>query len=401
MNEIIPAFPLPRRSALDPPAQYSDGPKVRKVRLYDGRPAWLVSGYEEVRSVLSDPRVSADRRAEAFPFSSPSREALERADPSFITFDDPDHARIRRVFSRYFAVRRIGALRPHVEQITNDLVDGLARTGPPVDFIRAFAVEVPARTICHLLGLPLKGRGFFQQLDATRNSLTTDPDTVRVATQRMLGLAADLIETKRRNPADDLVSYLVHSDAVKVLSAEELLHAVRLLITAGHETTSNMIGLGLVTLLRHPTQWQELIADPTLIPATVEELLRYVSIFHISPTRIAKEAFELAGAWIEAGDGLIPVSAAANRDPSAFDDPDRFDIHRDARHHVAFGYGVHQCLGQPLGRLELNIALETLTGRIPTIRLAVGVDALEVQEYAFLKLKELPVSWDRVEGERP
>lgn len=130
-------------------------------------------------------------------------------------------------------------------------------------------------------------------------------------------------------------------------------------------------------------------------------MLRYVSIFHISPTRIAKEAFELAGAWIEAGDGLIPVSAAANRDPSAFDDPDRFDIHRDARHHVAFGYGVHQCLGQPLGRLELNIALETLTGRIPTIRLAVGVDALEVQEYAFLKLKELPVSWDRVEGERP
>lgn len=399
MTDTVPIFPMERRSAFDPPKEYSDGQPIRRVRLHDGRTAWLVSGYEEVRSVLADPRVSADRRIESFPFSSPSREALERADPSFITFDDPDHARIRRVFTKYFAVKRIAALRPVVQQIVNDLVDELSRVEEtPVDFVTNFAVEVPARTICHVLGLPLEDRGFFQELDGKRNTLSTDPQDVRAATQEMLDLAARLIETKRTDPADDLISHLVHSDAVHVLSPQELLHAVRLLITAGHETTSNMIGLGLVTLLRHPDQWQALIDDASLIPGAVEELLRYVSIFHISPTRVAKESFELAGERVAAGDGLIPVAAAANRDPAAFADPDRFDIQRDARHHVAFGYGIHQCLGQPLGRLELNIALETLTTRLPSLRIAVDVEELKIKEYAFLRLQDLPVTWDRSEG---
>ncbi|MFX4271486.1 cytochrome P450 [Propionibacteriaceae bacterium Y1685] len=393
-------FPLPRRSTFDPPAEYSDGVAVRTVRLYDGREAWLVTGYDEVRQVLSDPRVSADRRIESFPFSSPSRVALERADPSFITFDDPDHARIRRVLTKYFAVKRINAMRPLVEGIVADLLTELSASTPPVDFVTAFAVEVPARTICHLLGIPVSDRGFFQELDGRRNTLTTKPEDVRAATAEMLQLAGDLIETKRRSPADDLISRLVHSEEVSALSAEELLHAVRLLITAGHETTSNMIGLGLVTLLRHRSQWQELINDPTLIPAAVEELLRHISIFHISPTRVAKEAFALGGQTIKAGDGLICVAAAANRDPSVFENPDRFDIHRDARGHVAFGYGIHQCLGQPLGRLELTVVLENLTRRIPSLELAVPAEELEVSEYAFLRLKELPVTWQRIEGAR-
>jgi pentalenic acid synthase len=396
MTDTVPTFPLARRSAFDPPAEYSGPEKVRPVRLYDGRTAWLVVGYDEVREVLSNSLVSADRRREAFPFSSPSREALERADPSFVTFDDPDHARIRRVFTRYFAVRRIQAMRPVIQGIVDDLITELGRATRPVDFVRSFAVEVPARTICHFLGLPLSERRFFQDLDGRRNTLTTAPDDVRAATGQMLEFAARLIESKRTDPADDLVSQLVHSDAAEVLTPEELLHAVRLLITAGHETTSNMIGLGLVTLLRHRDQWQELITDPALIPAAVEELLRYVSIFHISPTRLALEPFELGGRRIEPGDGLIPVTAGANRDAAAFEEPDRFDIHRDARHHVAFGFGIHQCLGQPLARLELTVVLENLTRRLPTIRLAVPAEELTVSEYSFLRLQELPVTWDAI-----
>lgn len=394
MTETLPSFPLPRRSAFDPPAEYSAEEKVRKVRLYDGRTAWLVVGYDEVREVLSHPAVSADRRREEFPFSSASREALERADPSFVTFDGPDHARIRRVFTRYFAVRRIQAMRPVVAAIVDELIDDLLAAGPPVDFVPAFAAEVPARTICHFLGLPLDERGIFQELDGKRNLLGTAPDDVRDATGQMLELTARLIESKRAEPGDDLVSELVHGDAVEVLTPEELLHAIRLLITAGHETTSNMISLGLVTLLRHLDQWQELIMDPALVPAAVEELLRYVSIFHISPTRLAVESFQLGDTMIEAGDGLIPVSAGANRDPQAFADPDRFDLHRGTRHHAAFGHGIHHCLGQSLARLELVVVLERLIDRLPGLRLAAAVEDLQVSEYSFLRLQSLPVTWN-------
>ncbi|GAB3742972.1 cytochrome P450 [Microlunatus parietis] len=393
MDETLPSFPLARRSAFDPPAEYSAAEKVQKVRLYDGRSAWLVVGYDEVREVLSHPAVSADRRREAFPFSSPSREALERADPSFVTFDGPDHARIRRVFTRYFAVRRIQALRPVVRGIVDDLIDELLASGPPADFVRSFAAEVPARTICHFLGLPLAERGIFQELDARRNLLATAPGDVRSATGLMLDLTKRLIESKRTDPGDDLVSELVHGEAAEVLTPEELLHALRLVITAGHETTSNMISLGLVTLLRHHDQWQDLIMEPALVPGAVEELLRYVSIFHISPTRLAVESFQLGGTRIEAGDGLIPVSAGANRDPDAFADPDRFDIRRGTRHHVAFGHGIHHCLGQSLARLELVVVLEQLISRLPGLRLAVPPEELRVSEYSFLKLEELPVSW--------
>lgn len=397
MTDTLPVFPLPRRSAFDPPAEYVDGPKVRRVRLYDGRTAWLVVGNDEVREVLSSKRVSADRSHADFPFSSPSREALERADPSFVGFDDPDHARIRRVFTRYFTVRRIATMRPAIYGIVDDLITELSGVAPRQDFVSAFAAETSARTICHFLGIPLNERRIFQDLDARRNMLSTAPGDVRAATGQMLDLAGRLIESKRTNPADDLVSWIVHSDSVQALSPEELLRAIRLLITAGHETTTNMIGLGLVTLLRHRDQWQELIIDPALIPAAVEELLRYVSIFHISPTRLAIESFELGSQRIEAGEGLIPVVAGANRDARTFADPDRFDIHRDARHHVAFGYGIHQCLGQSLARLELTIVLETLTRRLPSLRLAVPADELTVSEYSFLRLRELPVTWDRIE----
>lgn len=393
MDETLPLFPLARRSAFDPPAEYSADQKVRKVRLYDGRTAWLVVGYDEVREVLSHPAVSADRRREAFPFSSASREALERADPSFVTFDGPDHARIRRVFTRYFAVRRIQAMRPVVRGIVDDLIDDLQAAGPPADFVRDFAAEVPARTICHFLGLPLEERGIFQELDARRNLLATAPGDVRNATGLMLDLTNRLIESKRSDPGDDLVSELVHGEAADVLTPEELLHALRLVITAGHETTSNMISLGLVTLLRHLDQWQELIMEPALVPTAVEELLRYVSIFHISPTRLAVESFQLGDTLIEAGDGLIPVSAGANRDPDAFEDPDRFDLRRGTRHHVAFGHGIHHCLGQSLARLELVVVLEQLISRLPGLRLAVAPEELRVSEYSFLKLDALPVTW--------
>lgn len=370
----IPAFPMVRENPLDPPAGYAavrEAGGLARVRLWDGRTAWLVTGYDEVRTLLSDPRVSADRTHDGFPFPSPGRAELERSARTFIGMDPPDHGRLRRVFTRYFAVKRIERLRPLVQRIVDELVTDLLAAGPPLDLVPALALEVPARTICHVLGMPLEDRHHFQALDHERNTLTTTPENVQRATDQMLAYADELIARKQREPADDLVSELVADQlGPGTVSRAELVAAVRLLITAGHETTANMIALSVVTLLRHPAQLAELRADPALVPNAVEELLRYISIFHISPTRVALEPIELSGQRIEAGDGLITAVAGANRDDAAFPDAHVFDVHREARHHVAFGYGVHQCLGQPLARVELQTVVETLFRRVPSLRVA-------------------------------
>lgn len=393
-----PDFPMTRESPLNPPSGYRrvrEAGGLARVRLWNGRVAWLVTGYEEARSLLSDPRISADRTNERFPYPSPGREALETSGRTFIMMDPPEHTRLRRVFTRYFAVKRIERLRPIVQEIVDDLITGIAELGPPVDLVEHLAREVPARTICRVLGIPAEERFYFQELDNERNTLGTSPEAVVRATEKMLDYADKLIAAKQRQPDDGLVSALVQEQLdAGTIERDELIAAIRLLITAGHETTTNMIGLGVLTLLRNPEQLAQLQADPALVPQAVEELLRYISVFHISPTRVATDTIEIAGQVIEAGDGVIPVIAGANRDGAVFPDPDAFDIHREARHHVAFGYGVHQCLGQPLARVELQVVFETLFRRIPTLRLAVEPDRLTVKEYAFLSLVELPVTWD-------
>lgn len=394
----LPDFPMTRESPLDPPSGYRrvrEAGGLARVRLWDGRVAWLVTGYEEARSLLSDPRISSDRTNPQFPYPSAGRAALETSGRTFIVMDPPEHGRLRRVFTRYFAIKRIEALRPVVQEIVDELVTGVANLDPPVDLVERLAREVPARTICRVLGIPVEERFFFQQLDNERNTLGTSPEAVRRATDQMLDYVDRLIAAKERDPDDGLVSALVQEQlAAGAIERDELIAAVRLLITAGHETTTNMIGLGVLTLLTNPEQLAQLRADPALVPGSVEELLRYISVFHISPTRVAVDDIEIAGQVIKAGDGVIPVIAGANRDGAAFPDPDAFDIRREARHHVAFGYGVHQCLGQSLARIELQVLFETLFRRIPTLRLAVEADQLTVKEYAFLSLVELPVTWD-------
>lgn len=393
-----PDFPMTRESPLDPPSGYRrvrEAGGLARVRLWDGRVAWLVTGYEEARTLLSDPRISSDRTNEHFPYPSPGRAALETSGRTFIVMDPPEHTRLRRVFTRYFAIKRIERLRPSVQEIVDDLVTGIAELEPPVDLVERLAREVPARTICRVLGIPVEERFFFQQLDNERNMLGTSPEAVLRATDKMLDYVDRLIAVKQRQPDDGLVSVLVQEQlAAGTIERDELIAAIRLLITAGHETTTNMIGLGVLTLLSNPEQLAQLRADPALVPQAVEELLRYISVFHISPTRVATDTIEIAGQVIAAGDGVIPVIAGANRDGAAFPDPDAFDIHREARHHVAFGYGVHQCLGQSLARIELQVVFETLFRRIPTLRLAVRPDRLTVKEYAFLSLVELPITWD-------
>ncbi|OYO06733.1 cytochrome P450 [Enemella evansiae] len=387
-------FPMPRRSVYDPPAAYSEGPPVQEVELYDGRRVWLVRSHQLVREVLADPRFSADRARADFPFSSPARVALERFAIPFVAMDDPDHARIRRVFTKFFTVRRVEQLRGDIAEIVAAVVDELLASEPPVDFVRTVAVEVPGNVICRMLGIPADRKHVFMGLDNARNSLGTAGDAIEQASQEMLDFAAELIASKRRAPRDDLISQLVADEQTsEKLTESELLRSVRLLITAGHETTANQITLGVLGLLRSRDQWQRLVDDPGLIPGAVEELLRWVSIFHISPMRVATADVELAGVRLRAGDGVVPCSAAANRDPDAFPQPDRLDVGRDARGHVAFGFGIHQCLGQNLARIEIAEVLKALTQRIPSLDLAIPAEQIELRDYAFLSVTAAPVTW--------
>ncbi|WP_211239673.1 cytochrome P450 [Jiangella gansuensis] len=396
-NGSLPGFPMPRENPFHPPAAYAQlraTAPVARVRLWDGSTAWLVTGYEEARAVLADPRVSSRRQHPGHPFATAARAAAERTERAFISQDPPDHGRLRKMVTKYFTVKRIESMRPVVQEIVDGVIDRAERSGPPIDLVERVALEVPARTICHLFGIPAEERFFFQSRDHARNALDSSPDDVVHATSEMLAYVDALVATKEREPGDDIVSELIRDQLrTGAVDRDQLVAILRHLLAAGHDTTANMIALGVLVLLRHPEQLAELRAAPDLWPDAVEELLRYISVFQISPNRVATEDIELAGVVIEAGDGIITPLAAANRDPRAFPDPDTLDIHRGARHHVAFAYGVHQCLGQPLARLELGVVYETLFRRLPGLALAVDPDELTVRQYLLSSLAELPVTW--------
>ncbi|NEE03473.1 cytochrome P450 [Phytoactinopolyspora halotolerans] len=388
---------MPRQGPFQPPHAYAElraEQPVARVRLWDGRAAWLVTRHAEIRQLLSDPRVSARRQHPGFPFATPARAAAERHEEAFISKDPPEHGRLRKMLTRYFAVRRIERLRPVVQDIVDGLIDDIEESGPPADLVRQLALELPARTICHIFGLPPEERHYFQSRDHRRNALDSDPADVVAATEEMLHYVDALVASKQRSPGDDLISELVR-DQLDTGAAErgELVAILRHLLAAGHDTTANMIALGVVVLLSHPDQLAQATTDPELWPGAVEELLRYISVFQISPNRVATEDIEIAGVTIRTGDGIITPAVAANRDPHAFPDPDTFDIHRQARHHLAFAYGVHQCLGQPLARLELQVVFRTLFERLPTLELTTPAERLAVREYLLLSIEELPVTW--------
>jgi hypothetical protein len=296
-----------------------------------------------------------------------------------------------------FAIRRIEAMRPKIQRIADELIDGMLARTPPVDLVEQFGLALPSRVICELLGVPYQDHAFFQRSSRVLLSRTTSAEDAVAATQRLRDYLTELIISKEKDPGEDLLSRLV-AEQVRTggLTREELARMGILLLVAGHETTANMISLGTLALLNHPDQLAELreTSDPALIAGAVEEMLRYLTIVHSGRRRVALKDIEIGGQWIRAGEGLILTNDTANRDPGAFADPDQLDIHRNARQHVAFGFGVHQCLGQPLARVELQVVYGTLYRRIPTLRLAVSTDEIPLKhDAAVYGVYELPVAW--------
>ena len=392
------SFPLRRQCPFAPPPAYdrlrAEEP-VSMVQLPTGGTAWLVTRYEDVRTVLSSPVFSADSTRPGFPTLLPGHEQILRR-PPFIRMDPPQHSFYRRMLIQDFTVKRIKTMRPGIQATVDRLLDDLLAQTPPVDLVEAFALPVPSLVICQLLGVPYDDHEFFQSRSKVVLSGASTAEQSAAALGGLRAYMDGLITRKQQEPGDDLLSKLATEqlEPAGELRRDELLMMCLMLLSAGHETTANMISLGAVAMLEHPDQLAALRSDPELLPDTVEELLRYLSIADLITTRIAAEDTELSGTAIRAGEGVIALLAAADWDPGMFPEPERLDVHRGNRHHVAFGYGVHQCLGQNLARLELEIVFSTLFARIPTLQVAVPVDELPYKHGGLLfGLHELPVTW--------
>lgn len=397
------SLPAPYGSCpYDPPPGYTAaaarGPVSRSV-LPDGTPCWLVTGHEEVRAVLADARFSADARTPGFPFLSPGQRQLATAQPSFIRMDDPEHARLRRMVAKDFLTRRVREMRPRIQEVVESAVDAMTADGRRrADLVGDFALPVPSLVICLMLGVPYEDHGLFQSLSRTMLDNTTGPERASAAHRELMGYLARLAELKRDTPGDDILSRLA---ARPDLTPQETASLGFMLLITGHESTTNMAALSVLALLRSPDQAALMRADPGLVPGAVEELLRYLTIIHLGLGRAAREDVTVGGAEIRAGEGVICMLSTANRQPELFAAgapdgacPAGLDVTRDARRHLAFGHGAHQCLGHTLARVELQVILETVLRRLPGLRLAVPEDRLVFQRDTIVYgLRELPVAW--------
>ena len=398
----IPTFPQARSRdcPFDPPRSYMTWDAPERVRLWDGTFAWVVTGYEDIRAVLADPRISAYQLNPGMPRLQPvvsdnSTQAEETV--SFVRMDDPEHARHRLMLTGEFTVRRAESLRPWIQELVDELIDAMLEKGPPAELVSDFALPIPTQVIAHMLGVPYSEHKFFEERTTKMLGLTTPPDVARAARDELTEFLAQLISAKESDPGDDIISR-VRSTRVAAgeLTHPQLVHMIRTLLVAGHETTANMIALGTLTLLQHADQLARVrdTDDPALIANAVEELLRYLTIVENVVTRVAIEDITVGGRLIQAGDGIIISLPPANREAHIPGDPSAFDISRNARGHIAFGYGIHQCLGQNLARVELQIALPTLLRRLPELKLAVPFDEVPFKEMmGIYGLEAMPVSW--------
>lgn len=390
-------YPMERAKAcpLDPPPAYgrfrAERPITRITLDFDGGEVWLVTRYEDARTILGDPRFSSD-------FSTPGFPARLTARPpgpgTFIRMDPPDHSRLRRMLQPEFTRRRVEALRPAIDGIVTKLVDDMASRTPPVDLVDALALPLPSMVITELLGVPYEDREYFHETTKVIGNQSVDPRR-RIQVRDDLKTYLDkLVAAKEAEPADDLLSRLGERREAAGVSREEVVGIATLLMVAGYETIANQIGAGTVALLENPERIAELRADPAKLPAAVEEIIRHQTVIDYGLRRAATADVEVGGRLIRKGDGVVVVVASANRDESVFECPDRLDFDREQHDHFSFGYGLHQCMGQILARAQLEAVWSTLFDRIPGLRLAIPVDEVKFRFDMFVYgVHELPVTW--------
>jgi cytochrome P450 len=392
----LPMLPVPRAAhcPLAPPAEFANWrnePGLRRA-MFQGNPVWVVSRYQDIKAALTDTRLSAKTIPEAI---MPS-DADNNIPVMFARTDDPEHHRLRRMLTSSFTFRRTEAMRPQIQGIVDHYLGAMICSGPPADMVRDFALPVPSLVIALLLGVPPEDLGLFQHHTTVGlDTRSTDEERAGVFGEMYVYIQG-LVERKQHEPGDDLISHLV----TEYVAAGQLDHATTamtgvIMMQAGHETTANMISLGTVALLQHPDAFERLRQTdaPAVIANIVEELMRYLTIVHSQVDRVATEDLTIGGQLIRAGEFVMMNLPAGNWDAEFVDNPEAFDIGRKTRGHLGFGYGVHQCVGANLARVEMQVAFATLARRLPGLKLAVSPDELKFKESNIYGMKELPVSW--------
>ncbi|NUW39940.1 cytochrome P450 [Nonomuraea rhodomycinica] len=398
MSELI--MTTDRERPFDPPeriAELGGEAPLHRLTFADGHEGWLVTGYTAARAILADPRFS-NRPEYTHPTIPARAEVAEKlrgkefAVPGFfLRMDAPEHTRYRKLLTGQFTVRRMKQLEPRVEEITRARLDAMEAAGKPADLVEQFALPIPSLVICELLGVPYEDRERFQRDSRLLLALESGADEVIDAMRSMTGYLYDLIQRKRAEPRDDLISGLVQGGE---LADDELTGVAFLLLVAGHETTANMLGLGTYALLRNPDQLAAMRDDPSVVDNGVEELLRYLTIIHIGPIRSALEDVEVEGVVVRKGQAVAFSLPVVNRDPARFPGGDSLDLTRPAGGHLTFGHGIHQCLGQQLARIEMRIGYPALLRRFPGLRLAVPPEEVPMRtDMSIYGVHRLPVTW--------
>ena len=393
-------YPFARTSPLEPPpelAEVRDAEPVAKVRLWDGSSAWLVTRYADVRQALIDQKISSDTTRPGFPQASATAVQFRKGQRVFVRMDAPKHDAHRLMLTADFTVRHVREYRPYLDAMIDDLFSAMEAkqaAGAAVDLVQDFALVVPSRVITRILDLPPEDSEFFLDRVKTSMSLDSTPEQTARSGADTLAYFARVIEERGTGDGQDLISRLVR-DRVNTgqLTSEELQHILHLVLVGGFDTTANMIALGTLVFLQNPVQVALLRQRPDLVQGAVEELLRYLSVAHHVAYRQAKEDTLVGGQPVADGDSLIAPLIAANHDPEMFAEPGRFDITRDARGHVAFGYGIHQCLGQALARVELQAVFAKIFDRFPRLGLAVPFESLRFRNSIIYGVEELPVTF--------
>ena len=364
-----------------------------------GRTLYVI-GYPEAKQILGyHRRFVKDIRNILPPEQSsqfePETDMFSLLYDNMLNSDQPAHTRLRALVSKAFTNRHIQSLAPRIQEITNQLIDSFKAEGE-IDLIEAYAFPLPIIVICELLGIPIEDRDKFRKWSHAFIGIADDEQSYVQLLTDFVRYIGQMIADRRSHPRDDLISGLVHAEENGArLSEQELYSMIALLIVAGNETTVNLIGNGMLALLRHPDQATLLRREPQLIDVAIEEFLRYTGPVEMATTCYAAEDTEIGGTFIRAGSPIIVILAAADRDPAVFQDAAELNVTRESNKHLGFGYGVHYCLGAPLARLEARIAFNTLLKRMPAIRLSVPASQLKYNEGTIVHgLVRLPVRWD-------
>lgn len=396
----IPEYPMERDVRCPfapPPPMLGNAKGLSRVRIWNGTTPWLITGHEEARALFADSRISVDDRLAGFPhWNEHMLSTVDKRPRSVFTSDAEEHTRFRRMLSKPFTFRRVEGLRPAIQKVTDECIDAILAGPQPADLVDKLALPVPTLVISEMLGVPYEDHEFFQEHANAGLARYAAADAMQKGAMSLHQYLINLVEKKQAEPAEDAISDLAERVTAGEIDVKEAAQLGTGLLIAGHETTANMIGIGILALLENPEQADLLrnTDDPKVVANAVEELMRYLSIIQNGQRRIALEDIEISGETIKAGEGVIIDLAPANWDGKAFPEPDKLDLSRDASQQLGFGYGRHQCVGQQLARAELQIVFQTLLRRIPTMRLAIPFDEVPFKhDRLAYGVYELPVTW--------